>query len=113
MKHVGFWRLFTEISFVTKTDFTNLKEPSLYITSRLRNICLRRFFTKSFLLILKLLKWYTVKLGYNELGYSKLPLITNRFKFLVGSRYFLAMVFPVIANKNSVITNLFYILKQN
>ena len=29
---------------------------------------------------------YTVKLGYNELGYNELPLITNKFFILVGSR---------------------------
>ncbi len=28
----------------------------------------------------------TVKLGYNELGYSELPLITNKKNNLVGSR---------------------------
>jgi hypothetical protein len=30
----------------------------------------------------------TVKLGYNELGYSELPLIANKFQSLVGFQYF-------------------------
>jgi len=45
---------------------------------------------------------YTFKLCYSEL-----LLITIRFKCLVGSGYILAVVFPVIAYQNSVITNMF------
>ncbi len=32
----------------------------------------------------KLKKHNTVKLAYNELGYNKLPVITNKFDHLVG-----------------------------
>jgi hypothetical protein len=48
---------------------------------------------------------YTVKLGYNELGYNELPLIVNLFKSLVWFSIFCVTDLSVIANKNPVITN--------
>ncbi len=33
----------------------------------------------------------TVKLGYNELGYNKLPPITNKFESLVGFQSFVPL----------------------
>jgi hypothetical protein len=35
---------------------------------------------------------YTVKLGYNELGYNELPLIANTFDCLVGFQWFVHLI---------------------
>jgi hypothetical protein len=50
-------------------------------------------------------KLYTVKLGYNDLGYNELLLIANKKLSLVGSGDFTHTIFLVITNRIPVITN--------
>jgi hypothetical protein len=49
--------------------------------------------------------FYTVKLGYKELGYNELPVIVNTFKQLVWFSIFCLTLLSVIANKIPDITN--------
>ncbi len=50
-------------------------------------------------------KKYTVKLGYNELGYNELPVIVNKFKHLVWFSIFYLTALSVIKNQIPAITN--------
>ncbi len=43
--------------------------------------------------------FYTVKLGYNELGYNEHPVITNKTKSNGWFQSFLWHIFSVITNK--------------
>ncbi len=57
-------------------------------------LCFSRFFFLNILYIV-----YTVKLGYNELGYNEHPDITNKLNSFGWFELFQGYIFPVITNR--------------